>query len=38
MMHFEEGFLLVDKEVAEECGREELQVEEEQAVDGDDEN
>ena len=28
MMHFEEDFLLVDKEVAEESGREELPVEE----------
>jgi len=33
MMHFEEDFLLVGKEVAEESGREELQVEDE-AVDG----
>jgi len=37
MMHFEEDFLLVlDKEVAEESGSVELQVEEE-AVDGGDE-
>ena len=37
MMHFEEGFLLVDKEqVYEESGRKELQVEEE-AVGGADE-
>ena len=36
MMHFEEDFLLVDKEVAEESGREELQAEEE-AVGGGDE-
>ena len=36
MMHFEEDFLLVHKEVAEESGREELPVEEE-AVDGGDE-
>ena len=36
MMHFEEDFLLVHKEVAEQSGREELQVEEE-AVDGGDE-
>jgi len=32
-MHLEEDFLLVDKEVAEESGREELQVEEADDVD-----